>query len=335
MPGFSTHDGKTYQLLKQFLKKISRVLHLNTLSLILTKRIDPIRQHRAGVLDQYPPRQLFTPNHYLRISKNTSKCIAPIMSLVTPSYNQGRYIKDTIQSILGQGYSNLEYIVQDGNSADDTLKILEGFREKITHFESQADGGQANAINLGFQKSTGEIMAYLNSDDILLPGTLNYVANYFMQHPHVDVIYGHRIIINEHGEEIGRWVLPPHDENTLLWSDLIPQETLFWRRTLWDKVGGSLDESFQFAMDWDLLLRFHSAKAIFNRVPRFLAAFRVHSMQKTSMHIHSTGFEEMKRLRNRIHGRDVDMQEVQKNINFYVTKSILYHLLYRMGIFRY
>src|SRR6202162_2378644 len=99
-------------------------------------------------------------------------------------------------------------------------------------------------------------MAWLNSDDIMLPGALAYVATYFNQHPGIDVVYGHRILIHENDQQNGRWVMPGHNYDLLSWADYIPQETLFWRRRIWDKVGGRVDESFRFAMDWDLLVRF-------------------------------------------------------------------------------
>ena len=95
-------------------------------------------------------------------------------------------------------------------------------------------------------------MAYLNSDDLLLPGALPTVAAYFAQHPEVEVVYGHRVVIDEAGDEIGRWVLPPHDDKALRWADYIPQETLFWRRSIWGKSGGRMDETFRFALDWEL-----------------------------------------------------------------------------------
>src|SRR5262249_23541680 len=144
------------------------------------------------------------------------------------------------------------------------------------------DEGQTQAINLGFQHTSGEIMAYLNSDDLLLPGSLAYVAGYMAAHPEVDVVYGHRILIDECDDEVARWVLPRHDDRVLTWANFVPQETLFWRRRIWERVGGTLDASFQFAMDWDLILRFREAGARFVRLPRFLGAFRVHARQKTS-----------------------------------------------------
>src|SRR5262249_36979350 len=192
----------------------------------------------------------------------------------------GPFLERTLKSVLGQGYPRLEYIVQDGGSTDETAEVLERYRGLLHHCESAPDRGQAHAINLGFGHGTGEILAYLNSDDLLLPGTLHYVAHYFATHPEVDAVYGHRVLIDENDAEVGRWVLPPHNDALLSWADYVPQETLFWRRRIWDKVGASLDETFQFALDWDLLIRFRDAGARFVRLPRFLGGFRVHAQQK-------------------------------------------------------
>jgi hypothetical protein len=144
-------------------------------------------------------------------------------------------------------------------------------------------------------------MAYLNSDDLLAPGALRCVADYFATHPDVDVVYGHRIIIDDDDREIGRWVMPRHHPETLAWIDYVPQETMFWRKRAWDLAGG-IDPSFQFALDWDLLARFQQAGCRMVRLPYFLAAFRVHAAQKTSQDIHTTGAGEMARIRARFHG---------------------------------
>jgi glycosyltransferase involved in cell wall biosynthesis len=260
---------------------------------------------------------------------------APWISLVTPSYNQAEFIERTVKSVIDQGYPRLEYVVQDGKSTDGTNEVLRPYLQKLTHFESCEDNGQAHAINLGVQRTQGEIMAYLNSDDILLAGALWYVADYFAQRPDVDVIYGHRVVIDEKDEEIGRWVLPPHDDEVMLWLDYVPQETLFWRRKLWEKVGNRMDESYQFALDWELLTRFHAAGAKFVRVPRFLAAFRVHALQKTSMQFNSTGLVEINALRKKIHGRDVSQTEVERKSDPYLRRSSIYQKLYDLGILRY
>jgi glycosyltransferase involved in cell wall biosynthesis len=204
----------------------------------------------------------------------------------------------------------------------------------LRHWESRADQGQSHAINLGFAHSSAEIMAYLNSDDLLLPGALHYVANYFAQHPEIDVVYGHRIIIDENDQEIGRWVLPPHNSKVLTVEDFVPQETLFWRRRIWNKVGG-IDESFKFAMDWDLLLRFQHEGAKFKRLPRFLGAFRVHTQQKTSAEMEITGKKEIERLLIRYHGRVLNALEIKRQGIFYLLQHVGYQLLYKLGILRY
>lgn len=288
---------------------------------------------RVGVVEQYPPCRLEIPASYYKQKKLPVQA-APTISIVTPSYNQAQFLPRTIASVLDQDYPKLEYIIQDGGSTDGTIDILEGFRDRLTHVESRRDKGQANAVNLSFRRTSGEIMAYLNSDDVLLPGALWYVANYFKEHPDVDVVYSHRVIINEGDAEIGRWVLPPHDNNVLLWADYVPQETMFWRRRIWEQAGGCMDENFQFALDWDLLVRFHSAGAKIKRLPRFLAAFRAHASQKNST-MFERGQEEMGRLRRRVHGRDVEWQEILKHVQPYLRRSVIYHKLYRLGVLRY
>ena len=244
----------------------------------------------------------------------------PRISIVTPSYGQVEFIGRTMESVLRQAYPNLEYFVQDGASTDGTLEVLGRYSDRLSGWESVSDRGQSHAINLGFAKTSGEIMAWLNSDDLLLPGTLAYVADYFSRHPDVDVIYGHRILIDEQDKEIGRWVLPPHDDSSLSWADFIPQETLFWRRAIWEKAGGQIDESFRFAMDWDLLLRFRKARARIVRLPYFLGAFRIHDAQKTSAAINEVGLEEMKGLRIRELGRSVSQGEVRRALVPYLIK---------------
>ena len=213
---------------------------------------------RIGQLYQYAPRKMQIPASYLRVPSLTSW---PTLTVVTPTFNQGVFIKRTVESVLTQKYPGLEYIIKDAGSTDETMSILEPFRQRLAHVESTPDHGLANGINIGFARSAGELMAYLNSDDLLLPGALHYVAAFFSKHPDIDVVYGHRVVIDEYDREIGRWVLPPHDNEILSWADYVPQETLFWRRRIWDAVGGSIDESFRFAVDWDLLIRFRDAGA--------------------------------------------------------------------------
>lgn len=272
---------------------------------------------RLGKLDQHAPV-------VVRLAPHDSGLVPlgspPRISIVTPSFGQADFIERTIRSVLDQGYPNLEYHVQDGASSDGTRAILERHADRLTSWDSSPDSGQTEAINRGFARTTGEIMAWLNSDDVLFPGTLAYIADFFNRHPDVDVVYGHRLLIDENDRQIGRWILPAHSDDVLSWADYVPQETLFWRRRIWDKAGGRVDESFRFAMDWDLLVRFRDAGARFERLPRFLGGFRIHPKQKTSAVMADIGFEEMSRIRERALGRVPTPLEIRKAMRPYLLK---------------
>ena len=216
---------------KKFARSAKRRLYLYATSIIqwFRKYLSP----KIGTLHHHPPKELKIPKRY---AKRKVLHNPYLISVVTPSYNTGHFIKKTIQSVLAQRYQPLEYFVQDCASSDDTPNILATFSQPGFSWISEPDDGQTDAINRGFARTNGDILCYLNADDILLPGSLNYVANYFSKHENVDVIYGHRILIDENNYEIGRWVLPPHDNEVLKWADYIPQETLFWRRHIWGKL---------------------------------------------------------------------------------------------------
>ncbi len=205
----------------------------------------------------------------------------PVISIVTPSYNYGHFIEWTLRSVLMQGYPKLELIVMDGGSPDNTAEVMDKYRPWLKHAESEKDKGQADAVVRGFHHATGEIMAYLNSDDMLAPGALEFVAKFFREHPEVDMVYSHRVIVNDANHVTGHWVLPPHNNWFMERWDYIPQETCFWRRSLYEKVGG-IDPTYRFALDYDLFVRFMRAGAKIHRSNRFLGAFRVHEVSKTS-----------------------------------------------------
>lgn len=223
----------------------------------------------------------------------------PVIAVVTPSFEQGEFLERTIRSVVSQGYPRLRYAVQDGGSRDGSVAILERWAPRLDAWVSARDAGQADAVNRGFAGLDGEVMAWLNSDDLYLPGALRQVGEFFAAHPDVDVVYGNRIVIDADDREIGRWILPGHDEALLAWADYVPQETLFWRRRVWDAVGGRVDVTFRYALDWDLLLRFRAAGARFAHLPRFLGGFRFHARQKTETMTHDVGAAEMQRLRVR------------------------------------
>ena len=267
---------------------------------------------QVGVLRQYDPRPVVWerfPKPRLPVHR------LPKVGIVTPSYNQESFVESTMLSVLNQNYPKLRYVVQDGASTDQSPGIIARYADRLTRWESVRDKGQGDAIRRGFEQiddlGPDDLMAWLNSDDFITPRALRYVAEYFVTHPEVDVIYGNRIIIDEHDREIGRWVMPPHDPKTLEWIDYIPQETLFWRKRVWDRAGG-VDPAFQFALDWDLLMRFAAAGARIVRVPYYLGCFRVHTQQKTSQHIHSIGNDEMTIIRNRLHPQGIDPEMIHR-----------------------
>lgn len=270
-------------------------------------------------LRHHKPRTLRLPASYYKDANLISGTPLSI-SIVTPNLN-GPLLEETLRSVVDQGYPQLEYIVQDGGSSDENLAVLRRFDSQLKHWESRPDKGQANAINCGMKRSTGDVLAYLNSDDILLPGALSFVARFFNEHPNVDVVYGNRILIDEEGDEIGRWVLPTYDEQVIQWADYIPQETMFWRRRAWKAVNESLDESFEFAMDWDLILRFRAAGMRFRHVPRFLGAFRVWDCQKTMRLMETVGQTEMNRLRERELGFVPSEKQIRRVIKPFIWKQ--------------
>lgn len=289
-------------------------------------------KRRLFKLRNYDPRPLRLPAAYFRTTPPTP----PLrISIVTPNLNQGRFLEATIRSVVDQDYPELEYIIQDGLSTDESVEVIRRYAPRLAYWTSEKDSGQANAINRGMRHATGDLLAYLNSDDLLLPGSLAYVARFFATHPEVDVVYGHRVLIDDDGLDIGRWVLPPHDDHILAYVDYVPQETMFWRRSLWERVGGQLDEAFHFAMDWDLILRFREAGAKFHRLPRFLGAFRISSDNKTTRLLETVGRRDMEILRQRVLGRIPSDAEIHQIIRPYMWRHWLYDKLYIAGVLRY
>ena len=277
-------------------------------------------EYQLGLLHQYPGRPMaLIPS--LPTLPNTEKKLR--ICLVTPSYQQGEYLERTLQSVLDQEYPNLSYGIQDGNSNDGSKSILERYRNRVAFADSSPDKGQTDAILKGFLKldpGPDDIMAWVNSDDLYLPGLLDTINHFFLNHPDIDVVYGHRIIIDPSDQEVGRWYLPDHDPEVLKRVDFVPQETLFFRASAYQKAGG-LDPTFHFAMDWDLLLRFQETGCRFQRWPFFMGCFRVHEKQKTNTHIHTLGEEEMKRLRSRSLKRTYRTSEIEKIFWLEVLKS--------------
>jgi glycosyltransferase involved in cell wall biosynthesis len=295
---------------------------------VFTKRFRDHPVNQFGLFRQYEPREPVQENFP---AIRTAHDQLPSIALVTPSYQQGRYLESTIQSILAQDYPRLEYAVVDGGSNDDSAAIIQRYRGQLTFAVSEKDKGQVDAIEKGFAQTSGEIMAYVNSDDLLEPGALKFVGDFFSRHPKVDAVYGHRTIVDEAGKEVGRWVSPRYNPRLLRMVDYIPQETLFWRRSIFEKVGG-LDRRRSFALDWDLLLRFASAGAKIVRLPYFLGRFRVHSLQKTEVLIDTVGRHEIDALRQRELGFFPDQQALEACYKRLKSESLFWAILLRRGV---
>ena len=217
----------------------------------------------------------------------------PKISIITPSLNQGDFIEQTILSVLSQDYPDLEYLVMDGGSSDNTLSILKKYTGKVTWI-SEADKGQTHAINKGLRRATGSIVGYLNADDLLLPGTLKKVVEAFINHPQTWWITGKCRIVDEENNEIRRPItvyknilLSLHSFSLLLMANYISQPATFWRREALESTG-YLDEDLHYVMDYEYWLRLYSRyPPVF--IPEYLAVFKIHRNSKTT----STGHKDI------------------------------------------
>ncbi len=196
----------------------------------------------------------------------------PLISIITPSYNQGPFIEETIRSILCQDYPLVEYLVMDAGSTDETVSILEHYSECIA-WVSEPDEGQADAINKGMARANGQIIAYLNSDDYYLPGVLHRVAAQFRQHPENRLIYGDCMAIWGDGSEKGLIVGHPFNMKRVVQrGEFVPQQSAFWSRAATNQAG-YFDKSLHFAMDYDYFIRLGETGPV-QYVPETWACFR-------------------------------------------------------------
>ncbi len=205
----------------------------------------------------------------------------PLVTIVTPSFNQGKYIERTILSVLGQSYANVEYWVMDGGSTDETVSILEKYEDRIAGWVSEKDKGQTDAINKGFARANGEILAWINSDDVLKPNAVAEAVDYLMAHPEVGLVYGDATFIDANDEVIGKFPAAQTDAKKLRQGYVhVPQQSAYWRAELWREVG-PLDDSIYFAMDYDLWCRLAEVSEVKYLPGRDWGAFRLHMDAKT------------------------------------------------------
>lgn len=231
----------------------------------------------------------------------------PKISIVTPSYNQGQFIEETIRSVLLQGYPNLEYIVIDGGSTDGSVEIIQKYEPWLKSWVSEPDNGQTNAINKGWRQSAGEYVTWLNSDDLLLPGSLQKSVTVLIKDETLDIVYGNVLKINEYSKPLpkpyDRIVAKSFDLYQMLvkWRNPVPQQGFLMRRSLLERIG-YLDESFDFTMDFEYWVRIALNGYRGKPISHFLGVFRQHQVAKSSTiqreriqdryHIHSKVFEE-------------------------------------------
>ncbi|HYG32610.1 MAG TPA: glycosyltransferase family 2 protein [Methylophilaceae bacterium] len=219
------------------------------------------------------------------------------ISIVTCSYQQGRYLDATMRSVLEQQNADVEYIVMDGGSTDNSVDVIQRYEGRLAYWVSTKDKGQTDALIKGFNIATGDIMGWLCSDDLLLPGALEMVSRYFEEHPEVDAVYGDSLWID--GD--GNFIRPKKEMGFrrlafLFDHNYISQPSMFWRRSLYEKVGG-LDARFNLAMDADLWERFSQHTKIAH-IPAYLSCMRYYPEQKTRA-MHGRSLEEYDEIRSR------------------------------------
>jgi glycosyltransferase involved in cell wall biosynthesis len=230
-------------------------------------------------------------------STNRFASTQPRVSIVTPSYNQGKYIERTILSVLKQDYQNIQYIVLDSRSTDQTHRILNRYRKQIDIVIEEKDNGQSDAINKGFAKADGEILAWLNSDDLYAaPDVVSKAVEHLVKNPQTDLAYGKRYYIDRSGWFHVSYPYREFNEAQLNAACYIPQECCFWTREIYDRAGSYINLNYQFAMDYELWLRFLKHGARFESIDAVFGYFRWYEEQKSVDIWETVGIPEIARL---------------------------------------
>ncbi len=204
----------------------------------------------------------------------------PKVSIITPSFNQGQFLEASIRSVLEQDYPNIEYIIVDGSSKDESVEIIKKYQNHLAWWVSEKDKGHADALNKGFSHATGEILAWLNSDDIYFPNAVSEAISVLRSHPEVGMVYGNADLIDDAGATIGQFAAKQTSYRQMLRGSVhIPQATTFFRSKLWQQVG-PLDLSLFFSFDYDLWVRLAKVSQLLY-VPKRWAKFRIHGAGKT------------------------------------------------------
>ncbi|WP_051296217.1 glycosyltransferase family 2 protein [Eisenibacter elegans] len=246
----------------------------------------------------------------------------PKISIVTPSYNQGKFIEETILSVLNQNYPNLEYIIIDGGSTDETIDIINKYASKLSYWVSEPDGGMYYAIQKGFEKSSGDIMAWINSDDKYHPGAFDIIRQVFEQFPMVEWLTGIPTVWNESGLCVAVNPLYNWSKYEMYSGEYyqqqrwIQQESTFWRRSLWEKAGGYMNTELQLAGDFELWLRFFQYTKLYP-LQALIAGFRIQAEQQTAIKYDSYLKEAYECLQHKITHLDDQTIRTMKQIKSY------------------
>ena len=245
----------------------------------------------------------------------------PKISIVTPSYNQGQFIEETILSVVNQNYPNLEYIVIDGGSTDNTIEVIKKYEQYITYWVSEPDSGMYEAVQKGFEKSTGEIMAWLNSDDLYHRNSFFIVAEVFSSFPKINWLTGATTYFDEHGRIVEvkgsrKWSKYQFYLGQYRW---IQQESTFWTRSLWNKSGSHVNNSLRYAGDFDLWIRFFRHEKLFS-TSAALGGFRLRTNNQLSLDHLDDYFTEA----NIVLKQEIEQLDIAYKVRMYnLTLSVL------------
>ncbi len=212
--------------------------------------------------------------------------ILPRITVVTPSYNQGDFLEECIDSVLNQNYPDLEYIIMDGGSTDNSVEIIKKYEKYLTYWQSEPDGGQYSALDAGFRKSSGEIMSWVNSDDKYHAFAFDKISTFFKMNPEVEWVVGRPTVWDKNGHlsKVFRGRLPDYSRANHLKKEYlgvaIQQESTFWRRSLWAKSGGYISTKYNYAGDLELWNRFYRNAELYT-LNELIGGFRIHGDQKS------------------------------------------------------
>lgn len=282
-----------------------------------------MKKHTFHEIKEFVSRPLFDEKVILAEDPNYPK-----VSIVTPSYNQAKFVERTIFSVLNQNYPNLEYVIIDGGSTDGSVEIIKKYEKYLAYWISKPDKGQADAINKGFRMITGDILAWLNSDDIYLSNVFIKIAKYFKQNPNADVVYGNTIFIDSNDEIIGDLKFTKFSLKSYIFKGFgLHQPSAFWKKEAFDELEG-VREHFNFCMDTDLFMRMAKAGKNFHFFNNYLSCFRITKTQKSSV-INHIGLKERQQIIKELFDIDIDYDSFKLkflNLIYQMRRFLLYLL---------